>query len=51
VENVSALVAYGVGADGHRRLLGITIGPEESEESWAELLQQLVQRGLHGPAS
>jgi transposase-like protein len=48
VENVSALVAYGVGEDGHRVLLGITIGPEESEESWAELLQQLVDRGLHG---
>ena len=26
VENVSALVAYGVGADGKRQLLGITIG-------------------------
>jgi transposase-like protein len=48
VENVSALVAYGVGEDGKRRLLGITIGPEESEDSWAELLQQLVDRGLHG---
>ena len=31
VENVSALVAYAVGPDGHRRLLGITLGPEESE--------------------
>ena len=34
VENVSALVAYAVGPDGHRRLLGITLGPEESENSW-----------------
>jgi transposase-like protein len=48
VDNVSALVAYGVGEDGKRRLLGITIGPEESEDSWADLLQQLVDRGLHG---
>jgi len=48
VENVSALVAYGVGEDGKRCLLGITIGPQESEESWADLLQQLVDRGLHG---
>ena len=38
VENVSALVAYAVGPDGHRRLLGITLGPEESENSWSELL-------------
>jgi transposase-like protein len=48
VENVSALVAYGVGDDGHRRLLGITIGAQESEASWSELLAQLVERGLTG---
>jgi putative transposase len=27
VENVAALIAYGVGAGGKRRLLGVTIGP------------------------
>lgn len=48
VENVSALVAYGVGQDGHRRLLGITIGAQEDESSWAELLAQLNERGLSG---
>jgi len=48
VENVSALVAYAVGPDGHRRLLGITIGVEESEASWSELLTQLLDRGLSG---
>ncbi len=48
VENVSALVAYAVGPDGHRRLLGITIGAEESEASWSELLTQLLDRGLSG---
>lgn len=48
VENVSALVAYGVGMDGMRTLLGVTIGAEESEESWAELLGQLLDRGLSG---
>lgn len=48
VENVSALVAYGVGSDGHRKLLAITIGSEESEESWSELLKQLLDRGLTG---
>jgi len=48
VENVAAPVAYGVGMDGHRRLLGIVIGPEESEASWSELLTQLVDRGLDG---
>jgi putative transposase len=48
VENVSALVAYGVGPDGHRRLLAVHIGTEESEASWADLLRELVERGLSG---
>jgi len=48
VENVSALVAYGVEASGHRRLLGVSIGTEESEQSWSELLGQLCERGLSG---
>jgi len=48
VENVSALVAYGVGLDGHRHLLAVTMGSEESEESWGELLSQLLDRGLAG---
>lgn len=48
VENVSALVAYGVGPDGHRRLLGVHIGAQESEASWAGLLAELIKRGLSG---
>ncbi|WP_426749971.1 IS256 family transposase [Myxococcus sp. Y35] len=48
VENVSALVAYGVGEDGHRHLLAVTLGPSESQASWEELLEQLVDRGLGG---
>jgi len=48
VENVSALVAYGVGLDGHRQLLAVTIGAEESEASWSDLLTQLNERGLSG---
>ena len=48
VENVSALVAYGVGLDGKRQLLAVTIGVAESEDSWTDLLNQLLERGLHG---
>lgn len=48
VENVSALLAYAVGPDGHRRLLGVSLGAEESEASWSELLSELVERGLSG---
>jgi transposase-like protein len=48
VENVSTLVAYGIGPDGKRDLLGVHIGVTESEESWAELLRELIERGLKG---
>jgi putative transposase len=48
VESVSALVAYAVGPDGRRKLLGITLGSEESEASWGELLEQLLAQGLSG---
>jgi transposase-like protein len=48
VENVAALVAYGVGEGGKRQLLAITVGPQESEDSWSELLRQLLERGLDG---
>ena len=48
VENVAALVAYGIGPDGKRHLLGVTIGAQESTDSWSDLLRQLVDRGLSG---
>lgn len=48
VENVAALVAYGVGMDGRRTLLAVTIGAQESEASWADLLSKLNERGLTG---
>ena len=48
VENVSALVAYGVNAKGHRDLLAVTIGYSESEDSWSEILRQLLDRKLTG---
>ncbi len=48
VENVSALVAYAVGPDGRRRLLGITLGAEELQDSCSEPLKQLLERGLSG---
>nr|WP_216620297.1 IS256 family transposase [Myxococcus xanthus] len=48
VQNVSALVANGVGEDGHRHLLAVTLGGSESQDSWLELLRQLLERGLRG---
>lgn len=49
VENVSALVAYGVSRKtGKRTLLAVTMGVTESEDSWTELLEQLIGRGIKG---
>ncbi len=49
VENVSALVAYGVGLDGYRHLLAVNIGVSASEASLlTTLLAGLVARGLSG---
>lgn len=49
VENVSALVAYGVSMQtGKRTLLAVTMGVTESEDSWTELLEQLIERGITG---
>lgn len=45
---MSALVAYGIGTDHKRHLLGIHIGVSEFEASWTELLAELVDRGLSG---
>ena len=48
VEPIAALVAYGVGRDGYRKLLAVTVANAESELSWTELLQGLIARGLRG---
>ena len=48
VQGVSALVADAVGPDGYRHLLGVTLGTEESEATWSDLLRQLTERGLTG---
>jgi transposase-like protein len=48
VEQTAALVAYGVAADGHRRLLGVAVDVAESEASWTSFLESLIARGLRG---
>jgi len=48
VVSQSALLALGVDADGHRRILGIKVGDSESEASWSEYLVWLKDRGLRG---
>lgn len=48
VRNVSVLVAIGVGADGHRQILGVAEGQKEDLEGWRGFLRHLKERGLGG---
>lgn len=42
------VVAVGVSAEGRREVLGIAVGPAETEAFWMEFLRSLVARGLSG---
>ena len=42
------LVAVGVSADGHRRVLGVSVALSEAEVHWRNFLDSLVRRGLCG---
>lgn len=48
VVNVAVLVAYGVDAEGKRRILGVSTSLSEAEVHWRDFFQQLIARGLHG---
>jgi putative transposase len=48
VKNVAVLIAVGVGADGHRAILGVMEGAKEDQESWRAFLRHLQGRGLQG---
>ncbi|MFH1464004.1 MAG: IS256 family transposase [Pseudomonadota bacterium] len=48
VESFPALIAYGVNEKGKRELLAVEIGTGESEETWVDLLDGLIKRGLKG---
>ena len=47
-ENVSILVAIGVGSDGYREIIGAAEGLKEDLESWKSFFIWLKQRGLKG---
>lgn len=44
----AVLVAVGIRGDGHREVLGVSVGASESETLWKAFLESLVDRGLHG---
>ena len=50
IVNVSALIATGVNADGHREILGLDVATGEDGASWLVFCRGLVARGLSGVA-
>jgi len=48
VKDAAVLVASGVGEDGKRSLLGVSVSSGEHEIHWRSFLESLVARGLRG---
>lgn len=48
IQNVSVLVAIGVGEDGCREIIGAAEGMKEDKESWRSFFVWLKERGLTG---
>jgi transposase-like protein len=48
VRNISVLVAFGVGQDGYRSILGVAEGAKEDKAGWGSFLKYLKERGLTG---
>jgi len=48
VQDAAVLIAVEVGADGKRRVLGVSVAISEHEVQWREFLRGLVERGLSG---
>lgn len=48
VIDCAILVALGIGEDGKREALGISVKLSEQEAHWRDFLQDLQSRGLHG---
>jgi transposase-like protein len=44
----AVLIAIGIRQDGHRRVLGVEIWPDETGPGWKAFLEGLVRRGLRG---
>jgi len=48
VRDAAILIAVGVGLDGKRQVLGVSVSLSEQEVHWRSFLQYLVARGLNG---
>lgn len=48
VRDAAVLIAVGVGTDGKRQVLGVSVSLSEAEVHWRTFLKSLVERGLGG---
>jgi putative transposase len=48
IVSVAVIVAVGVNNDGRREVLGMDVGPSETETFWTAFLRKLARRGLRG---
>ena len=48
VRDAAVLSAFGVGPDGRRRILGVSVALSEAEVHWRAFLESLVARGMRG---
>lgn len=48
VQSWGVLIVKGVGEEGHREILRVETGNSEHETTWAQVFQQLWERGLRG---
>jgi len=48
IQDAAVLLASGVGEDGRRAILGVSVSLGEHEVQWRTFLQSLVERGLRG---
>jgi transposase-like protein len=48
IRDAAILIASGVGRDGKRRILGVSVSLSEAEQHWRLFLEDLISRGLEG---
>jgi transposase-like protein len=48
IRDAAILMAVGVGLDGKRRVLGVSVSLSEAQEHWRNFMESLLERGLKG---
>jgi transposase-like protein len=48
VQSAAVLIAVGVGSEGKRQILGVSVALSEQEAHWRDFLKSLIERGLSG---